>query len=162
MHSRQRCSEKLLVLHRWENCKDAKGLDSDSWSCNFKMGTPQRWRWYIGRGLIPLHHQHLGSEKLQVLFEQWISCDGHWTESSIYKQLKVTVRNRKTGARKWLTEAELTVKYGSARVAERIVQSKQNDAECSKTQIREHPDCPGDPVSSLNPVLVKPSQLAPL
>ena len=106
-------------------------------------------------------NQDLGSEKLQVLYEQWISCEGHWIESSLYKQLRVTVRNRKTGARKWLTEPELCVKYGSARVAARIAQAKRNDPKCQH-QIRDHPDCPGDPDSSLNPVLLRPSQLTHL
>ncbi|CAL1171269.1 unnamed protein product [Cladocopium goreaui] len=31
---------------------------------------------------------HRCSEKLQVLFEQWMICDGHWKESSLYQQLK--------------------------------------------------------------------------
>ena len=88
----------------------------------------------------------LGSDKLQVLYEQWLSCDGHWTESAIYQQLKTSSRHRKKGARKWLTEAELALKYGSAVVAAKITLHKRSEPEC-KDQVREHKDCPGDPES---------------
>ena len=90
----------------------------------------------------------LGSAKLQVLYEQWLSCDGHWTESSIYQQLKVSQRHRKKGARRWLTESELTLKYGSAIIAEKITTHKNSDPEC-KDQVRDHPDCPDDEDSRL-------------
>lgn len=76
-------------------------------------------------------------------------CDGHWTESTLYQQLKVSHKHRKKGGRKWLTESELAVKYGSARIAARIVQAKMNDPELRKNQVRDHLDAPGDPDTRL-------------
>ena len=90
-----------------------------------------------------------GSEKLQVLFEQWMSCDGHWSESSLYQQLKVSHTHRRRGARKWLTETELAVKYNSENIANKIVMSKLTDPEVKKLQVRDHPDAPGDPDTRL-------------
>ena len=85
-----------------------------------------------------------GSEKLQVLYEQWLECEGHWTESVLVKELRVSARHRRRGARKWLTLSELTQKYGSARVAIKIKEAKEADPEMSKHQVRFHPDCPGE------------------
>ena len=82
-----------------------------------------------------------------ILFEQWASCEGHWTESKIYMELKVSTRHRKIGARKWLTKHELDGKF-SVRVADRIVATKENDKELAKTQVRYHPDAPNDDDSS--------------
>lgn len=89
------------------------------------------------------------SDKLAVLLEQWISCEGHWTESTIYQKMTIESRHRRTGSRKWLTLQELTLKYGSESVAQRIKASKEADPKC-KHQIRDHPDAPGDPVSWLS------------
>ena len=76
-------------------------------------------------------------------------CDGHWGESSLYQQLKVSHTHRKRGARKWMTESELGLKYNSARIASRIVASKLSDPEVKKLQVRDHPDAPGDPDTRL-------------
>ncbi|CAK9073796.1 unnamed protein product [Durusdinium trenchii] len=91
-----------------------------------------------------LHHGVANSQKLGILYEQWAQCDGHWTESSLYKELRVSVRHRRRGARRWLTLHELTLKYGSERVARRIAEHKLADAELARTQVRFHPDAPGD------------------
>ena len=71
-------------------------------------------------------------------------CDGHWKESSLYQQLKVSHTHRRRGARKWMTESELGLKYNSARIASRIVAHKLSDPEVKKLQVRDHPDAPGD------------------
>lgn len=89
-----------------------------------------------------------GRAKLGILFEQWASCEGHWTESKIYIELKVSTRHRKIGARRWFTKHELYGKFG-VRVADRIVATKENDKELSKTQCRFHPDAPNDEDTSL-------------
>ena len=90
-----------------------------------------------------------GSEKLQVLFEQWMICDGHWSESTFYQQLKVSHLHRRRGARKWLTQSELAAKYNSINIAQKIVTAKLRDPELRKTQVRDHKDAPGDPDSRL-------------
>ena len=84
-----------------------------------------------------------GSDQLQVLFEQWVACAGHWTESSLMTELSQTSRYRKRGARKWLTTHELTMKFGSPEAAEQIKACKEGDAELCKSQVRFHPDAPG-------------------
>lgn len=86
----------------------------------------------------------LGSEKISILYEQWIECAGHWAESSLLQQLRYEKRHRRVGARKWLTYAELVLKYGNADCAYKICESKRRDPELAKEQIRSHPDCPGD------------------
>ena len=93
------------------------------------------------RSLLP------GSEKLSILYEQWIECAGHWTESTLLQQLKYEKRHRRIGARKWLTYAELVMKYGNAECARKICESKRRDLDVAKKEIRSHPDCPGDSVS---------------
>ena len=89
-----------------------------------------------------------GSAKLQVLMEQWLSCAGHWTESSLYQQMKMSNRFRKRGARRWLTVHELSLKYGSMEVATKIATHKRNDPDC-KDQWRYHKDGPKDEDPSL-------------
>lgn len=83
-----------------------------------------------------------GSDRLQVLFEQYVTCGGHWAESSIYLQMKIERRLRKTGSRRWLTCHEIAIKYGSQDAAEKIVAAKEADAETAATHIRPHPDAP--------------------
>ncbi|CAK9038658.1 Uncharacterized protein SCF082_LOCUS22708 [Durusdinium trenchii] len=85
------------------------------------------------------------SEKLALLYEQRVQCEGHWKESSFVKELRVTNRSRKKGARKWMTKQELIQKFGSERLAMRIIEAKQNDPVLAKSQIRCHPDCPDEP-----------------
>ena len=74
--------------------------------------------------------------------DEWLSCDGHWTESSLYKQLKHESRFRKLGRRKWLTLSGMSLKFGSTTGAERIRDHKMRP-ELVKTQVRDNPDCPG-------------------
>ena len=98
---------------------------------------------YIGHLLSPV----TGSSRLAVLFEQWMACSGHWSESAIYLQMKVEKRLRKCGTRKWLTIHELAMKYASMDVAKKIKAAKESDPEIARTQIRPHPDAPEDEVS---------------
>lgn len=58
-------------------------------------------------------------------------------------------RFRKRGCRKWLTVAELAVKYGSSSVAEKIKAAKESDPDCTN-QRRPHPDAPNEPASRLS------------
>ena len=73
----------------------------------------------------------------------------------------MSVRKRRLGARKWLTEPELISKYQSARVATRIIESKLNDKELAKTQVRFHPDAPDDDETRLEHVGMSQNRSAP-
>lgn len=87
-----------------------------------------------------------GPARLAILQEQWAECNGHWTESTFYKQLKQETRMRRKGCRKWLTHAELKLKYGDADVAQKIVDQKElEDPEATGEQVRAHPDCAAVP-----------------
>ena len=86
---------------------------------------------------------NLGRDRLAMLMDEWLTCDGHWTESNLFKQLKHESRHRKLGRRKWLTFPEMCVKFGSNTIAERIRDHKLRP-DLVKTQTRDNPDCPGD------------------
>ena len=96
--------------------------------------------------IVPLS---LGSPKLALLYEEWLSCEGQWTSSKLLQQFRQERKHRKRGARKWLTYDELAIKYGSYACAQKIKDHKESDAECSRDQVRDHPDCPHDAVSWL-------------
>ena len=78
-----------------------------------------------------------------VLLEQWVSCNGAWTQSEFFLRIKSKKLHRRRGCRRWLTKSELAGKYGSMDVAEAIVSAKENDPEASKQQVRVNPDCHG-------------------
>ena len=84
-----------------------------------------------------------GSEKLQILFEQWVACEGAWSSSEFFIMCRKKSKNRHRGARAWLTRSEIEKKYGSAQVADHIVTAKLNDPELFKTHVRPHPDMNG-------------------
>ena len=42
-----------------------------------------------------------------------------------------------------MTKSELANKFGSLKVAETIIESKEEDEDACETQIRAHPDCHG-------------------
>ena len=86
---------------------------------------------------------HRDSQKLGLLMEQWVACQGCWTSSEFYIELKRKTKHRSYGKRVWLTRSEMEAKYGSAEVAQHIISAKENDEEASKTQIRAHADMHG-------------------
>eukprot|EP00435_Cladocopium_sp_Y103_P071031 s83_g36.t1 len=79
----------------------------------------------------------LSSTKLAILFDQWLTCEGHWRQSSLFLQLKTEKRFRKRGARKWLTQAELAMRYGSAEMAKKITQAKLDDPDMKDHDMRQ-------------------------
>lgn len=83
------------------------------------------------------------SDKLQLLFEQWTSCEGHWQHSDFMIECKKKTKHRSYGSRVWMTRSEIANKFGSMVVAKTIIQSKEEDNEASVHQIRPHPDCHG-------------------
>lgn len=82
-----------------------------------------------------------GSERLTILYEQWVSCSGHWRESQFFLRMSTSSRRKKFGCRKWLTQHELAIKYGSAEIAQSIVDAKESDDKLRLSHIRSHPDC---------------------
>lgn len=111
----------------------------------------------------------LGSQRLQVLQEQWSACAGKWKESSFYLQMQQRDSTRKHGARLWLTRAQLAKKYESQSVADEICDAKlAADEETRKLQVKPHPDAPTNeevgcqskiPQPRLNELLACPASL---
>ena len=75
--------------------------------------------------------------------EQWTSCQGQWTQSDFWLQLKQKRRNRKFGCRRWLMRSEMIAKYGSIEVADQIISAKLLDPEVRALQVRANPDMNG-------------------
>ena len=82
-------------------------------------------------------------DRLQVLLEQWVSCNGAWKESAFYFSCKEKSKTRRHGSRKWMTVGELASKYGDRSVADLIVSQKEADPDIQKEQVRPHPDLHG-------------------
>ena len=83
------------------------------------------------------------SAMLQVLLDQWASCDGAWTESEFYIQVKMKKKNRTFGSRRWMCKHEIVAKFGSVSVASEIIMAKTMDPEVAKTHVRANPDLHG-------------------
>lgn len=83
------------------------------------------------------------TDKLQLLMEQWVACNGEWAASEFVKTVKLKRRNRKVGTRKWLTQSEIAQKYASGAIAQAICAAKMADEEVCKEQVRCHPDMNG-------------------
>ena len=81
------------------------------------------------------------SDRLAILQEQWAACEGAWSESELYMQLKESVSHRKKGQRAWLTRHELEVRYGSKDAAQAICEAKLTEP--GTPHVRDHKDCPG-------------------
>lgn len=103
-----------------------------------------RARFKLGCTFLHVHVWIPGEAKLAILFEQWVACDGHWSESSLLVTLRQEHRLRRLGARKWMTFHELVIKYGGTSPAQKIVAAKRADEKTAKEQIRPHRDCPHD------------------
>ena len=90
----------------------------------------------------PNYAMESGHDKLEVLREQWESCNGEWSKSQIYLSLKKTQAERKRGQRRWMTRRDLIVKHDSVEVADRIIANKMNNEETRAAQTKAHPDDP--------------------
>ena len=86
---------------------------------------------------------HRNTEALQVLLEQWLSCEGRWNESEFVKTVRAERHQRTKGRREWLTQKQLSVKLGSEDAAAKICEAKMHDPEASKSQVRTHRDMHG-------------------
>ena len=92
--------------------------------------------------IYPLTSAGLGSDKLQILLQEWMACEGEWRKSALYKTITERKKTSAYGARVWLTKAQIAQKYNSAELGEQICRAKLADAEASKTQVKKHPDLP--------------------
>ncbi len=82
-------------------------------------------------------------EKMQVLFEQWLSSDENWEKSKLIITMKESTKLSTFGCRKWFTKSELTSKYKSEDVAKEIILEKESaDESIRGSLIRRHPDAP--------------------
>ena len=82
-----------------------------------------------------------GREKLQVLMDEWMSCGGKWKQSAFYKRCTDRTTHSERGARVWMTRQQISNKYQSDDVANRICQQKIDDPELYRTQTKSHSDC---------------------
>ena len=83
-----------------------------------------------------------GSEKLQILVDEWASCQGRWKDSQLLERMRARKSTSVHGARVWMTRAQVAQKYGSQEVADEICNGKLNDPETKETHTKPHPDAP--------------------
>ena len=86
------------------------------------------------------------SEKLSILFEEWLNAGENWDRSSLVISLRQQTSFKKLGCRRWFTRDALAEKYkGDYGVADSIIAEKQKDSITAGKCVRDHPDLPGDP-----------------
>ena len=81
---------------------------------------------------------------MQTLYEDYIACAGVWRKSMVYKRITSSRRNQKRGCRKWLTFDQLLEVFKSKSVVEALVQRKMSDKTLRRTEVRNHPEVPGN------------------
>ncbi|CAE7218451.1 unnamed protein product [Symbiodinium sp. CCMP2592] len=81
--------------------------------------------------------------KMSSLYEDFLSVAGKWRNSVVYKTIKRTSRTGRRGIRRWLTRPQLENHFQDSAIVDAIIVRKQTDEYLKKTEIREHPDCPG-------------------
>ncbi|CAK9069365.1 Uncharacterized protein SCF082_LOCUS34741 [Durusdinium trenchii] len=74
--------------------------------------------------------------------DEWLSCNGEWRKSTLFKKMIERKTTSTHGARVWMTFQQIAEKYKSEEVARRIVEAKLADPELRRTQVKDHPDCP--------------------
>ena len=83
-----------------------------------------------------------GSQRLQVLVDEWISCKGEWKKSTLYERMMAKKSCRKHGARVWMTKSQIAQKYSDQHIAEQICAAKLEDEATRESQTKAHPDLP--------------------
>ncbi|CAK9008008.1 unnamed protein product [Durusdinium trenchii] len=83
------------------------------------------------------------TRKLQLLFEQWVSASEKWSSSSLVISMKQRHQRRHKGGRRWLTKAQIAIKYNSKELAEEICHHKESDEYLRSTETKPFPDKPG-------------------
>lgn len=85
-------------------------------------------------------------QKMQVLFEEWLSSNEDWTSSKLFQSMRYSKSFKKRGARKWYTRDQLTEKYhNDSAIADAIICEKEKDPAIAAVCVRPHPDCPDVP-----------------
>ena len=84
-----------------------------------------------------------GKHKMSSLYEDFLSSAGKWRNSMVYKCIKSTSRNGRRGIRRWLTRSQLEAHFQDSSIVDAIIVRKETDDYLKKTEIRDHPDCPG-------------------
>ena len=85
------------------------------------------------------------SQKMQVLFEQWLSANEDWSESTLVMSMRHSHTHTKRGSRRWMTRAELMEKYKDESVVDEIIGEKERDSGTKIHCCRAHPDAPNNP-----------------
>ena len=86
------------------------------------------------------------SEKMAILFEEWIKCSEDWSSSDFVVRFRESTTHRQQGSRRRMDKGEIVEKYSRGRskeeaeaVAMEIINNKINSAPHA---IRPNPDCP--------------------
>lgn len=83
------------------------------------------------------------TQKLQVLFEDWLDAEEDWGHSKLVLQMKQQHTMGRRGSRQWLTRMQIEEKYRSAMVAADIIAQKEAmDEPARSAAVRDHPDTP--------------------
>ena len=77
------------------------------------------------------------------MYESWLLADESWSKSKLYLTLKKKGSHARRGLRRWYTFPEMVSKFG-AEAAQDIKERKENDPKLRETEIRPHPECPGN------------------
>eukprot|EP00435_Cladocopium_sp_Y103_P066067 s13_g28.t1 len=86
------------------------------------------------------------SQKMQVLFEQWLSASEDWSASTLVLSMRHSHTHTKRGSRRWMTRADLLAKYhGDESIVDEIIREKESDAVTKTQSCRAHPDAPNNP-----------------
>ena len=81
------------------------------------------------------------SQKLAVLFEDWLEAEEKWSSSKLVLQYKSVKTTGKRGSRVWMIRSQIEEKYKSEKLANEIIESKEGLDEKSKALcVRDHPD----------------------
>ena len=82
-----------------------------------------------------------------ILYESWASCEGEWTKSTFYQNVKLRHVSKVRGRRRWLTAKEMDERFGPE-LAEQIRNRKLLDPELKEKEVRRHPELPDSQAGS--------------
>ena len=80
---------------------------------------------------------------MAYIYESWQTAGEVWTRSSVYLNVTSQSGTVRRGVKRWMTQNELARQYGES-VAAAIVDYKLSSTELAETEVRWHPDCPGN------------------
>ena len=85
----------------------------------------------------------LGTKLNSPLFEAFLACDGDWKKSKFYISIKQRKSKVTKGKRRWMVYTEMVQKYGE-KGADLIRTRKLGEPELRETEVRHHPEAPGE------------------